>query len=109
MSDYIPAGHRILVELKRLETVSKGGIILNHGTKKTMNQTGTMEAKVVALGMNAFKAFDDGEPWCKVGDNVLIRKYAGENLFEVEDINLDVPLFRLIEDEDILVIVKGDK
>ena len=62
-----------------------------------LEQRATQEAYVVAIGPTAFKAFDDGLPWCKVGDCVLICKYSGDDLDDVEEDEI----YRVINDRDI--------
>ena len=76
------AGDRILVQLRREKTTSKGGIILVDETKQTLrfNETG---AKVRQIGPLAYKSPDTLEPWpegpwCKVGDLVRTIKYGGD-------------------------------
>lgn len=102
----IPAGHRVLVKLykPKTEITSFGLEIIKDERAKMAEKYATQEATVVAMGMNAFKAFDNGAPWCKVGDKVLICKYSGENREDLED----GELYRLINDEDIHGIFEGE-
>lgn len=93
-----PAGHRILVKLKDVEQKSKGGIILASDTDVRAQRYATQEAEVIELGQTAYKAFDDGTPWVKVGDTVLIAKYSGENREDPET----KEIFRIINDEDVI-------
>jgi len=58
---------------------------------------------VVAIGPTAWKAFDDGKPWCKVGDRVSYAKYGG---FVIEDPE-SKEHFRLLNDEDVIAVVDG--
>jgi co-chaperonin GroES (HSP10) len=77
------AGDRVLVQLRREKTTSKGGIILVDETRQTLKFNETV-AKVVQLGPLAYKNLDadltdwpEG-PWCKVGDLVRTIKYGGD-------------------------------
>ena len=75
-------GDRVLVQLRREKTTSKGGIILVDETKQTLRFNETV-AKVVQIGPLAYKNLDDLQPWiegpwCKVGDLVRTIKYGGD-------------------------------
>ena len=76
------AGDRVLVQLRREKTTSKGGIILVDETKQTLRFNETV-AKVIQVGPLAYRNLDadltpwpEG-PWCKEGDFVLVRAYSG--------------------------------
>jgi co-chaperonin GroES (HSP10) len=105
-----PCGHRVIVKLvdpekEKIEKV--GSIIVKINDNKTLEaeKHAMQEAYVVAMGHNAFKIFGDGEPWCKVGDLVLIAKYSGEDRVDEEE----QTVYRIINDEDIFVVFEGDK
>jgi co-chaperonin GroES (HSP10) len=75
-------GDRVLVQLRREKTTSKGGIILVDETKQTLRFNETV-AKVVQIGPLAYKNLDDltpwlEGPWCKEGDLVRTIKYGGD-------------------------------
>lgn len=95
-----PSGHRVLIKPEIVEEKTAGGIILTPATKDR-DQQATMRGEVVAIGVNAWKAFDDGSPWAAVGDRVIFRKYAGEVIKEQES------EFRVVNDEDILCVVRA--
>jgi len=96
-----PSGHRVLILPDVVEDKTAGGIILAASTKER-DQQATMRGTVVNIGINAWKAFDDGTPWAEVGDTVIFRKYAGEVVK-----NGDVE-YRVINDEDVISrIVEG--
>lgn len=72
-----PLGHRVLLEIEPIEEVSKGGILLPESKARDYERClGT----VVAIGPNAWKAYDDGEPWAEVGQQVLYSKYSGKRV-----------------------------
>jgi co-chaperonin GroES (HSP10) len=75
-------GDRVLVQLRREKTTSKGGIILVDETKQTLRFNETV-AKVRAIGPLAYKSPDNLEPWpegpwCQIGDLVRTIKYGGD-------------------------------
>ena len=76
------AGDRVLVQLRREKTTSKGGIILVDETKQTVRFNETV-AKVVQVGPLAYRNLEDltpwiEGPWCKEGDLVRTIKYGGD-------------------------------
>jgi co-chaperonin GroES (HSP10) len=76
------AGDRVLVQLRREKTMSKGGIILVDETKATLRFNETV-AKVKQVGPLAYKSPDTLEPWpegpwCSAGDLVRTIKYGGD-------------------------------
>jgi co-chaperonin GroES (HSP10) len=76
------AGDRVLVQLRREKTTSKGGIILVDETRKTIKYNETV-AKVIQIGPLAYRSPDDLTPWpegswCKEGDLVRTIKYGGD-------------------------------
>jgi co-chaperonin GroES (HSP10) len=75
-------GDRVLVQLRREKTTSKGGILLVDETRQTLRFNETV-AKVRAIGNLAYKSPDDltpwpEGPWCKEGDLVRTIKYGGD-------------------------------
>lgn len=76
------AGDRVLVQLRREKTTSKGGIILVDETRQTIKFNETV-AKVIQVGPLAYRNLDDLSywiegPWCKEGDLVRTIKYGGD-------------------------------
>jgi len=75
-------GDRVLVQLRREKTSSKGGILLVDETRQTLRFNETV-AKVVSIGPLAYKSPEDltpwiEGPWCQVGDLVRTIKYGGD-------------------------------
>lgn len=110
-------GHRILIKpdpvkeqvdvpdkLKELdfEIAAPGDI-----TK--MKEAGTQIGTVVGIGKTAWKAYDgnlpEWEPWCKVGDRVIFARYSGKFV----DDPVTKERFFVINDDDIQVVVEGEK
>lgn len=106
-----PAGHRVLVKLKKVSEIkevtygdSKIVVELKNNKKINAEKLATQEARVMALGPTAFKAFDDGDPWCKVGDLVMICRYSGDDRHDIEE----GEVYRIINDEDVQAIFIGE-
>jgi len=97
-----PCGHRVLVRPD--EVADKRGHLYVPASTREREQYAQIFGTVVEIGPNAWKAFDSGEPWCKVGDRVAIAKYGG---FVIEDPETKEQ-FRLLNDEDITCIVTGN-
>ena len=75
-------GDRVLVQLRREKTTSKGGIFLVEETRQTLRFNETV-AKVIGIGPLAYKSPEDltpwpEGPWCNVGDLVRTIKYGGD-------------------------------
>lgn len=97
-----PAGHRVLVKVEEIEEKTAGGLFIPKTTQEQQTQANIF-GTVVAVGINAWKAFDGGEPWAVVGDRVAIAKYGG---FVIEDPDTK-ETFRLLNDEDICAVIRS--
>jgi co-chaperonin GroES (HSP10) len=95
-----PAGHRVLVLADKQP--DKIGSLFVPDNAKERRVIENIFGEVVAIGPNAWKAFDDGTPWAKVGDRVAFAKYGGFNL---EDPETKI-VYRLLNDEDIVSVWK---
>jgi len=76
-----PFGSRVLVQIRRARTRSRGGIIFSDHTKDT-ELDNTCVAKVICVGPLAFKNRGTMEQWpegswCTAGDYVFVPKYGG--------------------------------
>lgn len=94
-----PAGHRVLVRPDKVDE-KEGSLFLPAEVRARMGDA-QIFGSVVSLGPNAFKAFDDGVPWCAAGDRVAFAKYGG---FIIQDPETK-ELFRLLNDEDICAVI----
>lgn len=70
-----PTEFRVLVRLDPVDEKSPGGIIFDEKFRDRQ-QMAQISGELVAVGGNAFQ--DWAEPVPKVGDRVLIAKYAGD-------------------------------
>lgn len=105
-------GDRVLVQLRREKTTSKGGIILVDETKQTLRFNETV-AKVIQLGPLAYKNLDDElsdwreGPWCQVGDLVRTIKYGGDRFVVQPDDEGAPVVFITIQAREIISKIKS--
>lgn len=91
-----------MIEVKKVEEKTEGGIILSQATTEK-EQHGAYEGTVLAIGKLCWKDILDGEPWCEVGDKVLFHRYSGARVDpSLEDRRV------LVSDLDILAVVTDD-
>ena len=95
-----PAGHKLLVKPKPVETVTASGIILSLEEERYMEAT--TEGTVVAVGPTAYLKVDDGRPWVKPGDYISYGKYAGAIVVDPET----QEKFVVIHDVDVVAILE---
>ena len=104
------AGDRVLVQLRREKSTSKGGIILVDETRQTLRFNETV-AKVVQVGPLAYRNLDEGltpwpeGPWCKEGDFVRIPKFGGDRFERKIPNTEDTALFCIFSDHEIIAKV----
>lgn len=86
-------GYNILVRLRPVDKTeqivkSKGGIIteIKKESDFELEQKEMCEAHVVSIGETAFHMSSTGAttPWCKIGDCILLNRYAG-TLVDLKD------------------------
>ncbi|MBC8159552.1 MAG: co-chaperone GroES [Alphaproteobacteria bacterium] len=95
-----PRGWRILIGIPEIEEKTAGGIIKAEMTKQT-EQSSTVLGLVLDMGPLCYadkERFGD-EPWCKIGDFVLIGAYKGVR-FHVYGKE-----FRIINDDTVQAVV----
>jgi co-chaperonin GroES (HSP10) len=106
------AGDRVLVQLRREKSKSKGGIILVEETQQTLRFNETV-AKVIQLGPLAYKNLDDEltdwreGPWCKVGDLVRTIKYGGDRFTVKPDDDGAPVVFITLQAREIISRIKS--
>lgn len=105
------AGDRVLVQLRREKTTSKGGIILVDETKATLRFNETV-AKVRQIGSLAYKSPDTLEPWpegpwCNVGDLVRTIKYGGDRFVVSPDDDGAPVVFITIQAREIISKIRS--
>jgi chaperonin GroES len=90
-----PLGDRVVIKMIEMEETTKSGIVLP-GTAKEKPQV----AEIVAVGPGGLVDGKEVTMHVKVGDRVLISKYAGT---EVKVDNIDLTI---LKQSDILAIVE---
>lgn len=91
-----PLGERVVIKMLETEETTKSGIVLP-GTAKEKPQV----AEIVAVGPGGYD--DKGREIkmeVKVGDKVLISKYAGT------EVKIDKEEFTILKQSDILAVVE---
>lgn len=104
-------GDRVLVQLRREKTTSKGGIILVDETKQTLRFNETV-AKVIQIGPLAYKNLEDLSPWiegpwCKEGDLVRTIKYGGDRFVVQPDDDGAPVVFITLQAREIISKIKS--
>ena len=104
---YKPTGFRVLVKPDSIvetdDTYQRAralGIEIK-SDKIDKEQEAISTAVVIDIGPTAWRGFDDGQPWAKIGDRVVIAKFSGKIVFDGKT------ELRLINDEDCLAVI-GD-
>lgn len=108
----IPCGHRVLVEHDKLEekdevykSATQFGIVIPENSKeKRLTQNAVDTGIIISIGETAWKDFGD-KPWAKVGDYIAFARHAGKY---IED-PADKKEYVILNDEDIVCVIKGDK
>lgn len=89
-----PLGDRVVIKMIETEETTKSGIVLP-GTAKEKPQ----EAEIVAVGPGGLVDGKEVTMEVKVGDRVLISKYAGT------EVKIDNVEYTILRQTDILAIV----
>ena len=90
-----PLGDRVVIKMIETEETTKSGIVLP-GSAKEKPQV----AEIVAVGPGGMIEGKEITMQVKVGDRVLISKYAGT------EIKIDKDDFTILKQSDILAIVE---
>lgn len=108
----LPLGERVLVQLRSVKKMSKGGIVLPEEAREA-EKYNTNVAKVVALGPLAYRKRDTLELWAEgvwasVGQYVRVPKFGGDR-WEVDVPGRDEPaLFATFRDHEVNVLITGN-
>lgn len=95
-----PKGYRILCAIPEIEDTFENGLLKADKTKE-IESTSTVVLFVLKMGDQCYKdesRFPTG-PWCKEGDFVLVRAYAGTR------IKIHGREFRIINDDSVEAVV----
>jgi co-chaperonin GroES (HSP10) len=94
-----PAGYRILILPYQGRAVTKGGIVIPEENRER-SRLATVAGYVIKMGEDCYadKA-KFSKPWCKVGDWIIIGRYAGAR-FKIEDGDV-----RIINDDEVIATI----
>lgn len=97
-----PKGYRILCAIPEMpETEGDAGLIIKPDSVREREGTATVVLFVLKMGDQCYKdpdRFPTG-PWCKEGDFVIVRAYAGTR------IKIHGREFRIINDDSVEAVV----
>lgn len=97
-SNLVPAGHRLIVRMDEVEKQTESGIVLPEDVTDREEMSGT-KATVVALGPSCWADQTVSGQWAKIGDRVMIAKFAGQ-LWKKNGIK-----YRVINDLDVVGVI----
>lgn len=100
-SGLVPCGHRLVVRMDEAEKKTESGIFIPEDVTDREEMSGT-RAEVVAVGDSAWGDQAVSGKWARVGDRVMIAKFAGQ-LWKRNGVK-----YRVINDLDVIAVIKGD-
>ena len=90
-----PLADRVVIKMLEAEETTKGGIILSGAAKEK-----PVIAEIVAVGKGGMIDGNEVKMYVKVGQKVLISKYAGT------EVKLDGEEYTILKQSDILAVVE---
>ena len=90
-----PLADRVVIKFLEAEETTKGGIILSSAAQEK-----PQVAEIVAVGPGGVVDGKEVKMYLKVGDKVLLSKYAGT------EVKLDGEDYTILRQDDILAIVE---
>ena len=90
-----PLADRVLLKPIEVEETTKSGIILSTAAKEK-----SIISEVIAVGPGVIVNGKEVKMTLKVGDKVIIAKYAGH------DVELDNQAYTLVNESDVLAVVE---
>ena len=109
----VPFGTRVVVQLRRAQKFSRGGIELVSESKEA-EEDNTQVAKVISFGHLAFKNRESLEPWpegawAKAGEYVRITRWGGDRWEVPVEGEKDEPaIFAMFNDGELMGRVTTD-
>lgn len=100
-----PVGFKLLCALPRAEETFEGSTLVMPDKVRKQEEIGTSVLMVLKIGPDAYKDADKfpNGPWCKEGDFVLVRTYAGTR-FKIHGTE-----FRVIFDDQVEAVVEDPR
>lgn len=104
--DTVDRNYRLNSNTGKYEEVSESGFVISTLSKDDVEnlRLGTQEAHVVQIGEDAFIGLGSGHNRANLGDLVSVVRWSGEILPDIGD----GEIYRIISDEDILVVWEGE-
>lgn len=118
-------GPKLVIKPKKTETTTKSGLTITEGTKKK-EQHGQAIGEVISIGYECWKDIVDEivylydkegrmiakkdvfrEPWCKVGDTIVYKRFAGMKIPDETTKDGFVEDILIINDKDVIVVIGG--
>lgn len=99
-----PCGYKMLIGFPKIEAKYESGILKADSVVKA-DEVATVIGFVIKQGPDCYKdpeKFPNG-PYCKEGDFILLRAYAGTR-FKIHDIE-----FRLVNDDSVEAVVQDPR
>lgn len=101
-----PAGHRVLIKVVKVEEKTKSGIILTAASKDQLDMSSEI-GEVMAIGPTAFDVYGGRDAWgIQVGQKVLFVRQGGKVVPKFDLSENSDEIFRIVNDEDIVGIVR---
>jgi len=100
-----PTGYHLLCMVPKIEDTYGDSLIIKAEESMRVEEQTTLVLFVAALGPNAYQdktRFPDG-PWCKKGDFVITRAYAGTRL------KIHGTEWRIINDDTVEAVVEDPR
>lgn len=97
-SGLTPCGHRIVIKIDDAERQTESGIVIPQDITDKEEMSGT-QATVIAVGPSAWSDQSTSGKWAKVGDRVMIAKFAGQ-LWKKGGTK-----YRVISDLDVIAVI----
>ena len=97
----VPVGYQILIALPPKLNMEKVGSLFVPDDVRDREHTASIVGQVLAMGPDCYsdKTKFPGDTWCKVGDWVIFRSYAGTRFV------MNKQEFRLLNDDTVQAVV----
>jgi len=99
-----PSGYHLLIALPEVEETTEAGLYIPD-ERRDAEKVASIVGFVLKAGPDAYsdeKRFPNG-PWCKKGDWVVMRAYAGTR------VNIHGKEFRIINDDSVEAVVQDPR
>jgi co-chaperonin GroES (HSP10) len=99
-----PCGHYVLVKPDPVEeTYGESQIVVATKAELKREQVASVRGTLIAVGPNAWLAYDTGKPWAKVNDRVFFKRHVADRIEEETD--GEIQEYFLMSDDNILAVI----